>query len=59
MDSSVSMRVLLVGKIVAVVGLGVKGFIGVGLSVRVVVGILLLRLLVGADETFGADEKGT
>ena len=59
MDSSVSMRVFLVGKIVAVVGLGVKGFIGVGLSVCVVVGILLLRLLVGADETFGADEKGT
>ena len=53
------MRVFLVGKIVAVVGLGVKGFIGVGLSVCVVVGILLLRLLVGADETFGADEKGT
>ena len=59
MDSSVGVRVFLVGKIVAVVGFGVKGLIGVGLPVYAVVGILLLRLLVGADETFGAVEKGT
>ena len=49
----------LVGKVVIVIGGGVKGVVGVGLTVDAVVGLLLLRLLVGSNDIFGFDEKGT
>ena len=55
-DSAVGMADLLVGKIVISVGTGVKGLVGVGLTVDVIVGILLLRLLVGPNVMVGIAE---
>ena len=58
-DSAVGITDLLVGKIVISVGPGVKGLVGVGLLVDVIVGILLLRLLVGPNVMVGISEYGT
>ena len=55
-DSAVGMADLLVGKIVISAGSGVKGLFGVGYTVDVIVGILLLRLLVGPNVMVGIAE---
>ena len=55
-DSAVGMADLLVGNIVMSVGTSVKGLVGVGLLVDVIVGILLLRLLVGPNVMVGIAE---
>ena len=45
-----------VGKTVISVGSGVKGLVGVGLLVDVIVGILLVLLLVGPNVMVGVNE---
>jgi hypothetical protein len=55
-DSAVGMADLLVGNIVISVGGGVNGLVGVGLLVAGIVGILLLRLLVGPNVMVGIAE---
>ena len=48
-----------VGKAVISVGSGVKGLVGVGLLVDVIVGILLVLLLVGPNVMVGVNELVT
>ena len=55
-DSTDSIGDIPVGIVVISVGGGVKGLVGVGLIVDVIVGILLLRLLVGPNVMVGVNE---